>query len=318
MFTTKLKKFLKAAGPGIISGSADNDPAGISVYSLSGATVGFSQLWLLLLSTPLLINTQAICARIGDVKKKGLAAIFRQYYGREITYGAALALICANLATIGADFVGIAAALGLLFPKISLIFFLPVIAFLLWYVIVFKSYIFIRRIFFVFAALLTSYILAGFVSQPDWNLVLKNTFLPSFSYQLSYWTAAVALLGTTITPFLFFWQASVEVEEHRNSHEAKKETSEIALGMIFSNIVSYFIIVTCATFFWARGIQIETAADAAQALRPLAGDFSFILFSLGMIGSGLLAIPVIASSTAYAVSEVFGWREGLDQLKHFF
>lgn len=316
MFITKskkLKKLLHDIGNGIITGAADNDPAGISTYSIVGATTGFSQLWLVILSTPLLITVQSICARIGDVTKKGLATLITKNFGKKISFISMMILMLANIATLGADFAGIGAGLHLIFPQVKTVIFLPLIALLLWWIVVFKSYKALYKILLALSAVFISYVLAGFLAKPNWGEVVKYTFLPEIDFNLNYWTVAVAFLGTTITPFLFFWQVTEEVEDHPSVLDAKKEVPHVLFGMLFSAVVTFFIILTSATMLYKNQISIQTAADAALALRPLAGDFAFLLFAIGLIGSGFLAVPVIASSTAYVVAETFGWREGLEQ-----
>lgn len=316
MFTIKskkLKKLLHDLGNGIIVGAADHDPAGISTYSIVGATTGFSQLWLVILSTPLLITVQSICARIGDVTKRGLATLITNNFGKKIAFTSMIILILANIATLGADFAGIGAALHLLFPQVKTIIFLPLIAFLVWWIVVFRSYKVLYKILLALSAVFISYVLAGFLAKPDWGEVVKNTFWPEIGFNLNYWTAAVAFLGTTITPFLFFWQVTEEVEGRPSILDAKKEVSHVFFGLIFSAVVTFFIVLTSATVLYKSQISIQTAADAALALKPLAGDFAFLLFAIGLIGSGFLAVPIIASSTAYVVAETFGWHEGLEQ-----
>jgi NRAMP (natural resistance-associated macrophage protein)-like metal ion transporter len=309
----KLKKLLRDLGPGIITGAADNDPSGISTYSIVGATTGFSQLWLLALSSPLLINIQSICARIGDVTKKGLSSAIEAHFGHKITLVATLILVFANTATLGADFIGLGAALHIIFPMVPTLVFLPLVALFFWYLIVFRSYEAIRKMLLLLSLVFVTYILSGIMVVPDWGMVLKNTFLPQVKFRLSFWLSAVAMLGTTISPFLLYWQTSEEIEENRTVKDAPLETKRIAVGMIIANIVAYFIIITCASVFYFKGIKIENAADAALALRPIAGDYAYLLFALGILGSGFLAIPVIASSAAYAVAATFRWKEGLSQ-----
>lgn len=309
----KLKKLLGNIVPGVITGAADNDPSGISTYSIVGATTGFSQLWLLALSSPLLINIQSICARIGDVTKKGLSSVIEARFGKKMTFAATLILVLANTATLSADFIGVGAALHLILPAIPTLVFLPLVAIVLWYLVVSRGYKAIRNILFLLSLIFVAYIFSGLMVKPDWTQVLKNTFLPQIKFKVNFWLAAVAMLGTTISPFLLYWQTSEEVEEKHTVKDAPQQTRRIAVGMIISNLVAYFIIVTCAAIFYFQGIKIDHAADAALALKPVAGHYAFLLFGIGILGSGLLAIPVIASSTAYAVATTFHWREGLSQ-----
>jgi Mn2+/Fe2+ NRAMP family transporter len=316
MFKNKLRALKKATTKlchGIITGAADNDPAGISTYSIVGATTGFAQLWLVPFSTVLLIAVQAICAKIGDVKKIGLAAIIKEGFGKDIAFLAMIFLILANLTTMGADFAAIGAAFSILFPKINIFFILPLVAIFIWYIVVFKSFRFISQFLLVLSLIFVSYIISGVMSKPDWGEIIHNTFIPRISFDRFYWIAAVGFLGTTISPYLFFWQVAEEAEDHPSVKDVPKEVKENAPGFIFSNLITYFIIISTATVLFTRGIPITNAADAALSLKPFLGNLAFSLFALGIIGSGLLALPVLAASTAYAVAEIFGWKEGLSR-----
>jgi len=297
---------------GFIIGNADNDPAGISTYTIVGARTGLSLVLFHLLSAPLLINTQAICARIGDVTKKGLATIIRLYYGKNIALILMLLVIIPNLVTLGADFVGMASGLNLIFPKINIIIFLPLIAGLLWYVVVFKSYQTLARVLTGLGIIFLAYIAAALLTRPDWSAVGRQIFLPQLEFTPSFWLIAVAMLGTTITPFLFYWQVTEEIEDHPSVKNVKSEVGEVAWGLIFAIIISTSIIITSALTLFPRGITVSSAAEAAQALRPFAGELSYLLFAIGLIGSGMLAIPVLTSTSAYTVAETFNWRSGLN------
>jgi Mn2+/Fe2+ NRAMP family transporter len=260
-----------------------------------------------------LITVQSICARIGDVTKKGLATLIIDNFGQKIAFISMFILILANITTLGADFVGIGAGLHLLFPQVKTVIFLPLITLFLWWIVIFKSYKAFYKLLLILSAVFVAYILSGLLAKPDWGEVFKNTFWPKINFSLNYWTAAVAFLGTTITPFLFFWQITEEIENHPTVLDAKKEVPDLLFGIITSSAVTFFIIVASAAVFYNNHISIQTAADAAFALKPLAGNFASLLFAVGLIGSGFLAVPVIASSTAYVVAETFGWREGLEQ-----
>jgi NRAMP (natural resistance-associated macrophage protein)-like metal ion transporter len=316
MFTAKLKKLKKATTKlfhGIITGGADNDPAGITTYSVVGATTGLTQLFLVPLSTVFLIVIQAICARIGDVKKKGLALVIKEGFGRKTALVTALFLILANLTTMGADLSAIGMSFSLLLPKISTLFILPLVSLFIWYVVVFKNYRFISKFLIFLSLVFVSYIFSGFAAKPDWSQILTNTFIPKISLESRYWLMAVALLGTTITPYLFFWQVSEEVEDKPSIKDVKNEVRENAPGFIFSNLITYFIIICTASVLFANKITITNANEAAMALKPFLGDKASFLFALGIIGAGLLALPVLSCSTAYAVAEIFNWREGLSR-----
>lgn len=320
MFSTKFRKLgalLKSFAPGFITGAADDDISGITTYSIVGATTGYSQLWLIVLATPLLAVTQGMCAKIGDVLKMGLGKAIKVHFGFRVALLASLVLLLINLVTIAADFVGMAAVLNMVFPQIPLYFFLPVLVIFLWYLVVFRSYQTILKFFAVAASLLGVYILAGAFAQPDWGLVLKDTFLPQIQPNVIYCAGAVALLGTTITPYLFYWQTAEEVEEHRSVQQGKEAIKLVLPGMLFSNLISYFIILTTGTILYTQGLtSLESAEQVAGALRPFAGDLAYVFFAVGILGAGLLAIPILAASSAYALAETFGWREGLNQNVH--
>jgi len=292
----KRKGFLKTCH-GIITGAADNDPAGITTYSVVGASTGFTQLFLIPLSTIFLIAVQSICARIGDVKKKGLASIIQERFGRKVAFLAMIFLILANLTTMGADLAAIGTGFAIIFPQINIIFILPLVLLLL-----------------LLALIFVSYIISGILAKPDWFLVLKSTFVPQIVFSDNfYWLAMVGFLGTTITPYLFFWQVSEEIDDKPCVRDARIEVKENAPGLIFSNLIAYFIIICTATVLFAKNIKIASAHEAALALKPFLGANAFLLFALGIIGAGLLALPVLASSTAYVVAETFKWQEGLNK-----
>lgn len=312
--------------PGIITGGADNDPAGIATYSISGAQFGYQQLWLLILSTPMLIAVQAMCARLGDVKRQGLMTIIKEHYSPFFMFVGAAILIVANTATIGADLAAMADVIGLVTKTSYLLWIVP-ISIVMWYIIVFKNYRVIEKYLFFLTFIFLSYIISGILAKPNWGLVLHDIFLPKINVSPSYLIAALGLMGTTITPYLFFWQTKQEVEEHRHVRESniviKKEDSILAPGFIYSNVISFFIIISTASVLSNHsGISIATAGDAARALEPFAGPFAKYLFAIGIIGSGLLAIPVLSASTAYAVAETFGWSDSLsdkvNQAKGFY
>ncbi|MFC1646929.1 NRAMP family divalent metal transporter [Patescibacteria group bacterium] len=313
----KFKKVFRKLLPGIISGGADNDPAGISTYSIAGAQFGYQQLWLLVLSTPMLIAVQAMCARLGDVKRKGLMLIIREHFHPYIAISSAIILIVTNIATIGADFAGVADVIGLVSDTPYIYWILPV-TISVWYIVVFKSYRVIEKYLAMLSFVFVAYIFSAFLAKPDWGKVFISLLVPKFPLTINYFIAALGLLGTTITPFLFFWQTRQEIEEHNSPKElllkARHVDRNLAPGLIFSSVISFFIIVSTAAVFNSNGIfDINSAADAAKSLEPFAGPMAKYLFSIGIIGAGLLAIPVLAVSTAYVVSETFGWHEGLDQ-----
>ncbi|MFH1280381.1 MAG: divalent metal cation transporter [Candidatus Beckwithbacteria bacterium] len=316
------KKFFKKLVNGFIVGNADNDPAGISTYTLAGAQTGLSLVLFLVLSTPLLINTQAICARIGDVTKKGLASSMKLYYGFTTALILMSLVVLANIFTLGANFAAVSSALHLIFPSIKTLFFLPLFAGVLWFIVVFKSYKTLSRILAGLGVIFLSYVVAAFIVKPDWLQVGKDIFLPQIQFSPSYFMMAVAMLGTTITPFIFYWQVTEEIEDSPSVKDVKTEVGQVSWGLIFANLVSVFIIITSALTLHKAGISVDSLGEAALALKPLAGDLAFLLFSIGIIGSGMLAIPVLTSTTAYTIAETFNWRSGLNnkvnQAKSFY
>ncbi len=309
------KKRLRQWIPGIISGAADNDPAAISTYAISGAQFGYQQLWLVIAATPMLIAVQAMCARLGDLHRKGIITIVRGHYAPIVAIAASSLLIIANTATIGADLAGMADALGLVTNTPFLWWVIPVSIFI-WYIIVFKNYHVIEKYLFFLVFIFLAYVASAFLAKPNWVEVLRSIIVPSFPLSPAYFVASVALLGGTITPYVFFWQAREGTEEHRSpkelTREAKKEDRDVAPGFIYSNVISLFIMIsTAAVFHASNGGAIISAGQAARALEPLAGPLAKYLFAVGIIGAGLLAVPVIAASTAYVVAESFGWKESL-------
>lgn len=323
---TRVRKFIKILGPGFITGASDDDPAGIATYSQTGAIFGFSQAWTALFTTPLMAAVQEMAGKIGLVTGKGLAGVIRTHYSKKILYFSVLLLFIANTINIGADLGAMAASAQLIF-NLPFIFFLLGFGFLTLLLEIFVSYKTYSKYLKFLTFSLFSYVSTAFIINVDWRHVLFSTLIPTLKFSKDYLFNIVAILGTTISPYLYFWQASEEVEEEvsenkimqmgkgrpRVSSEEIKELSvDTVVGMIFSNLIMWFIIITTGATLYANGIHsIRSAQDAAQALRPLAGDFAFLLFALGIIGTGLLAVPILAGSASYAVSEAFGWKEGL-------
>jgi NRAMP (natural resistance-associated macrophage protein)-like metal ion transporter len=320
-----LKRLGRALGPGLITGASDDDPSGIGTYAQAGAQHGFATLWTTVAMLPMQVAVQFRCAKIGLVTGKGLAGVLREHYPRAL-YPAVIALVIANTLNAGADLGAIAAAINLLVPIPAIYFVLPVSAGII-ALQVFGSYRLIEKVFRWLALALLAYIGAALFARPDLLAVLGGSLIPTIRLDPAYLGILVALLGTTISPYLFFWQASQEVEEQisigrrhlRHRQGASRFELRYALwdtmaGMVFSEVVAYFIILaTGATLFTAGKTDVASATDAALALRPFAGDFSVLLFSIGLIGSGVLAVPVLTGSAAYGVTEAFGWRSGLDR-----
>ena len=320
-----LTRLAKALGPGLITGASDDDPSGIGTYAQAGAQYGFATLWTTLAMLPMQTAVQYICARIGLVTGKGLAGVLREHYRRAL-YPAVLALVIANTLNAGADIGAIAAAINLLVPIEAYVFIVPVSLAIIALQLL-GSYRLIEKVFKWLALALLAYIGAALFARPDIVKVLAGSLIPTIRLDPAYIGIVVALLGTTISPYLFFWQASQEVEEQisigrrklRDRQGASRFELKYALwdtiaGMVFSEIVAYFIILTTgATLFVAGKHDVASATDAAQALRPLAGDASALLLAVGLIGAGVLAVPVLTGSAAYGVSEAFGWASGLDR-----
>lgn len=321
------RKIFKKLGPGLITGASDDDPSGIATYSQVGAHFGFSMLWTILLSYPLMGAIQEISARIGRVTGRGIAGNIRKYYSRWLAFLIVGLMVTANVINIGADIAAMGSSLKLLIGGPALLYS-AIFSLISIYLQIFIPYSKYVRYLKWLTLSLFAYIITVMIVKVPWGTTLFNTFVPNFSFSPVYLTSLIAVLGTTISPYLFFWQASQEVEEIKTKAEddplkkapeqAPEQIQRIKVdtyvGMAFSNLVSYFIILASAVTLHENHItEINTAADAAAALKPLAGEFSFLLFSAGIIGTGLLAIPVLAGSAAYAVGEAFRWKIGLEQ-----
>ncbi|MDQ6879626.1 MAG: divalent metal cation transporter [Candidatus Dormibacteraeota bacterium] len=305
-----LTDVLRAAGPGVITGGADNDPAGIATYSIVGASVGFAQNWLLLISTPILIVIQQMSAKVANVTKTDLATVLRTTFGARVATPAVLLMVIANVITMGADLLAMGAALELV-TGVKFIFWIVPLAAAMAFVTIFTDYKVLSRYLLWLVAVFATYIVAAFLARPDWGSVLRSTVIPQLSFSPDYLLGAVALLGTTITPYLFFWQASGEVEEKRGVQGISHRDVDITAGMVWSNCIAFFIIVATGAVLYSHHAAIKTAADAARALEPFAGKYATLLFAIGIIGAGLLAIPVLAASAAFGVAGLAGWRRGL-------
>jgi NRAMP (natural resistance-associated macrophage protein)-like metal ion transporter len=318
--------WLKKLGPGLITGAADDDPSGIATYSQAGAQFGFNMLWTVLFTYPLMVGIQVVSARIGRVSGQGLSANIRLNYPAWLLYSIVGLLLIANTINIAADIAAMGAASKLLVGGHAHLYAtgFGVVSLLLQMFIPYSRYV---RLLKWLTLTLLAYVATIFAVHTPWLLVLKGTFLPHLSWKSEYITTVVAVFGTTISPYLFFWQASQEVEELQLNPQAKplRDAPEQAManfkrikidnfvGMGFSNLVAFFIILTTALTLNLNGItDIQTSAQAAAALRPIAGEFAFLLFSAGIIGTGLLAIPVLAGSAAYAMAGAFNWKKGLE------
>ena len=318
-------RFFSNLGPGLITGAADDDPSGISTYSVTGAAFGYAPLWTALFSFPLMAAVQVMCARLGMVTGLGLAGLIRVRYPRWILWSACTLLVVANVVNIAADLGGMAKVTELV-TGVSSLYWTPAYALLSVCLLFWASYLNVARIFKWLTLVLFAYIVAAFLSHPDWPAVARATLIPRLQWTGAYWATLVGILGTTISPYLFFWQAAQEVEhdvaagrstieqrEHPPSRDLRRARNDVLTGIFFSHLVMYFIILTSAATLHANGhITISGARDAAEALRPLAGDGAYWLFSLGLIGAGMLGVPVLAGSCAYAVAEAADWAGSLD------
>jgi NRAMP (natural resistance-associated macrophage protein)-like metal ion transporter len=319
------RRFFSNLGPGLITGAADDDPSGISTYSVAGAAFGYLPLWTALFSFPLMAAVQLMCARLGLVTGLGLAGVIRRRYPPWVLWGACILLVVANVINIAADLGGMAEAtmmvIGAPVALMVPVYGVVIVSLLLW-----SSYRTIARVFKWLTLVLLAYVVTAFVSRVDWRLALQATLIPHMEWSRAFFAVLVAILGTTISPYLFFWQAAQEVEEERamgrnlahrrgaTRAELNACRTDVITGMFASNAIMYFIIMTTAATLHAHGkVNIATAHEAAEALRPLAGAGAYWLFTLGLIGTGMLAVPVLAGSCAYAIAEAAAWRGSLNR-----
>lgn len=311
-----IRDYFWKARRGVITGAADNDPAGIATYSQVGASTGFSLLWLAFLTTPMLIAVEEMSARVGVIVRKGLGTVIKEKFGTGWAIFAAIILAICNIATLGADLAGMSAVLGILTGINWQWFLLPFALFVLYFLVKGK-YSVISRFLFIITPIFLLYVITAIIIQPSWGQILNETFIPSFVHNISYWMAAVAVLGTTISAYLLFWETSQEIEEHKTVKDLQHESAGVTTGMIYSNLIFYFIVICTGAVLHQQGITtIETADQAALALKPLVGNLAFLLFSLGILVSGILAVPVLAASTSYVISNTFGWVSGLSHKPH--
>lgn len=296
---------------GVITGAADNDPAGIATFAQVGATTGFALIWLLILSTPLVIAIEEMSARIGIVTRQGLNSIIKQNYGTKWAITAGLIILICNIAAIGANITALAEIIGI-FTHIPWEWLVLPIAILISILLIKGNYSFISRFLLIVTPALLLYLITTFTIKIDTTAFLDQLWPISISGSTMFYLAAVALLGAVISPYLIFWQTTEEVEDKTPIKDIKREQGGVILGFIYANVIALAIILIAATVFKENGL-IDSATQLATMLTPLAGDWAFILFSLGIIGSGLIGIPVMAASTAYIGAEALGWPEGLDQ-----
>jgi NRAMP (natural resistance-associated macrophage protein)-like metal ion transporter len=322
--TNKTKKLLQFIGPGLVTGASDDDPSGIATYSQAGAAYGLSTLWTSIVAFPLMAGIQQMCAKIGIVTNNGLTGTLKRHYPKYILYIMLLFSFPAIIMNIGADIAGMGAVGNLLFPSIDANYFSVFFTLLLMGLIIYLPYQKMASILKYLCIVMLVYFIVPFLYHQDFNAIIKATFIPKIEFNKEFIGILVGILGTTISPYLFFWQASVEVEERKNNlklvvnkkivHAMEKD---VDFGMGFSGLVMYFIILTTGTVLYNNGMhEINTVQDAANALKPLAGNLAYLLFSIGVIGTGLIAIPVLCGSLSYIFTETFGWNQGLDKKFH--
>ena len=318
---SKIARFWRLLGPGLVTGASDDDPSGIATYSQAGAGWGLSTLWTALIAFPLMAALQQMCARIGLITKQGLTGTLKKHYPKPVLYLMLLFSFPAIIMNIGADIAGMGAVGNLLFPSIEQSYFSVLFTFLLLGLIVYLPYAKIASILKYLCIVMLVYFIVPFLYKQDLKEIFMATFVPNIQFNKEYLAILVGILGTTISPYLFFWQASVEVEEmsvHKklmvNKRIIQEMEQDVDFGMGFSGFVMYFIILTTGTVLYKSGIhQIDTVEQAASALKPLAGDMAYWLFAIGILGTGLIAIPVLSGSLSYIFTETFGWEQGLNK-----
>jgi NRAMP (natural resistance-associated macrophage protein)-like metal ion transporter len=341
--TLKVIKFFKALGPGLVTGASDDDPSGIATYSQAGARFGLATLWAALFTFPLMAAIQEMCARIGIMTSVGLTTTLKKHYSKPLLYLMMVLSVPAIILNIGADIAGMGAVANLMFPSVSPMIFSVAFTFLLMALIIYLPYYKLVTILKYLCLSLLLYIAVPFFTHPNWLQVIKNTFVPNIQFNKDFVEIIVAILGTTISPYLFFWQVTMEAEGIKSFRKLllarkkklkgeedaattkikekkiislliKKMQVDVNFGMLFSNVVMFFIILATGSALFTHGItQIDTVEQAAKALQPVAGKASYLFFTIGVIGTGLLAIPVLSGSLSYIVSETFGWKGNLNE-----
>jgi NRAMP (natural resistance-associated macrophage protein)-like metal ion transporter len=321
----KIQSYWKKVGPGLVTGASDDDPSGIATYSQAGAAFGLKTLWTAIIAFPLMAVIQQMCARIGLVTSQGLTGTLKKNYPRWVLYLMLLFSFPAIVLNIGADIAGMGAVGNLLFPSIDQNYFSVLFTVILLVLIIYLPYQRIASILKNLCVVMLVYFIVPFLFKQDIIAIIKSTFIPTIEWNKEYIAVIVGILGTTISPYLFFWQASVEVEEMKSRkkhlmvnkkiiHEMK---NDVDFGMAVSGFVMYFIILTTGSVLFPAGVtQIDTVEQAALALKPLAGNMTYLLFAIGVIGTGLIAIPVLSGSLSYIFTETFGWEQGLDKKFH--
>jgi NRAMP (natural resistance-associated macrophage protein)-like metal ion transporter len=324
-FSSKVISSWKKLGPGLVTGASDDDPSGIATYSQAGAAFGLATLWTAIIAFPLMASIQQMCARIGIVTSQGLTGTLKKHYPKPILYLMLLFSFPAIVMNIGADIAGMGAVGNLLFPSIDAGYFSVLFTLILLGLIIYLPYQKIASVLKYLCIVMLVYFIVPFLYKQDLTEIIKATFIPTIRFDKDFIAMLVGILGTTISPYLFFWQASVEVEEMKNRrthmivnkkiiHEINQD---VDFGMTISGFVMFFIILTTGTVLYNGGVhQIDTVEQAAMALKPLAGNLAYLLFAFGVIGTGLIAIPVLSGSISYIMTETFGWEQGLDKKFH--
>jgi NRAMP (natural resistance-associated macrophage protein)-like metal ion transporter len=323
--SSKLLHFWKILGPGLVTGASDDDPSGIATYSQAGAAYGLSTLWTALITFPLMASIQEMCARIGLVTSRGLAGTIKANYSKSVLYLMLLFSFPAIIMNIGADIAGMGAVGNLLVPSVKATYFSVAFTLILLVLIIYLPYQKIAAILKYLCLVLLVYMLVPFLYKQNLPAILKATFIPTIRFDKNFISILVAILGTTISPYLFFWQTTMEAEDMKSKEKylmvnkkiMREMKQDVDFGMLFSNLVMFFIILTTGSVLFNANIrQIDTVEQAAQALKPLAGNAAYLLFAMGVLGTGFLAIPVLSGSLSYIVAESFGWKEGLDKKFH--
>jgi Mn2+/Fe2+ NRAMP family transporter len=309
-----IRDYFVLAKDGVITGAADDDPSGIVTYIQVGALTKFSQLWLIFLTLPMLIVVEDMSARVGVITKKGLNLVIEEHYGRLWAWFAMVLVVICNTATLGADMAGMAAVIEM-FTGIPFLWFLLPIGLIILALLIREGYALVSRVLFIISPILLVYIVNVLLTKPNWSQIAGATVIPTIHLNATFLSAAVALFGTTISAYLLFWQTNEEIEEGKTIEDLKDETLGVRFGMVFASLVFYFIILAGAIVLYGHvGLNVNnwSAADIAMALKPLAGKLSYLLFSIGILGSGIVAVPVLALTTAYVVRDTLKWNEGMD------
>ncbi|MBU1026268.1 MAG: Nramp family divalent metal transporter [Candidatus Margulisbacteria bacterium] len=311
MRISRLWIFLAVLGPGIISALAGNDAGGTATYSIVGARFGYHMLWMLVLVGISLIVIQEMCARMGVVTGKGLSDLIREEFGLRWTFFAMLILLVANIAVTISEFAGIAASLEIF--GITRYFSVPTMVLLIWFLMTRGSYKGVERIFIAMCLIYFAYIFSGFLAKPDWGFVFQQTATPHFSLDLNFILVSIAMIGTTVTPWMQFYLQSSVVEKGTQIKEYGYQKWDVIIGSVVAVVIAFFIIVACATVLHPQGIIVHDAKEAALALRPFAGNYAFILFGLGLFASSTLGASILPLSSSYAICEAFGWENGISK-----